>query len=78
MPKPTERQRVLAALVTFAMLGAIPWPAPAGADEAGAGPRAIVDDGSDLIVPQGESYELWGCHTYTNEILIEGVLKVAP
>ncbi|MEM3042223.1 MAG: hypothetical protein QXD84_01595 [Thermoplasmata archaeon] len=69
---------LLAVLVSMLMVGALPWPITAEKRESLESPRAIVDDGNDLIIPYGESYELWGCHTYTNTILINGVLKVAP
>ena len=54
--------------------------APAGAyeDKGGAGPRAVTDDSGDLIVPAGETYELSGCHTYSNSVQINGTLKVKP
>ncbi|MGQ9583726.1 MAG: hypothetical protein ACUVV6_09505, partial [Thermoplasmatota archaeon] len=58
-------KRLLGALTALLLFGGLFWPVLATAGEPKAGPRAIVDDGSDLIVPEGESYELSGCHTYT-------------
>jgi hypothetical protein len=56
--------------------------APAGAfgvgDEGAAGARTVTDNSGDLIVPAGETYELFGCHTYSNSIQINGTLKVKP
>jgi len=55
--------------------------APAGARDAdigGAGPRTVTDDSSDLIVPAGETHELFGCHTYSSSVRINGTLKVRP
>jgi hypothetical protein len=50
-----------------------------GSEGAGnAGPRTVTDDANDLIVPAGETYELWGCHTYANSVWINGTLKVKP
>ena len=74
----TPRNMLALALI---FLMAVPM-APAGAlgrRRAGdAGPRAVTDDSSDLIVPAGETYELFGCHTYTNSVQINGTLKVKP
>jgi hypothetical protein len=37
-----------------------------------------VDDSNDLIIPQGETYYLCGCHTYAASVQINGTLKVLP
>ena len=67
--------------IALILLMAIPM-VPVGAsrpESAGiAGPRAITDNSNDLIVPAGETYELSGCHTYTNSVKINGTLKVKP
>jgi len=70
--------RILLAL-GLVFLMALPM-APAGAleNEGVAGPRAVTDESSDLIVPAGETYELYGCRTYTNSVQINGTLKVKP
>ena len=41
-------------------------------------PRSIVDDAFDLIIPEGETYGLCGCHTYLGSIQINGTLNVIP
>jgi hypothetical protein len=70
---------IIAVAVIFLM--AMPM-APAGAAgpevQRDCGPRAITDTASDLIVPTSETYELFGCHTYSNSIQINGTLKVKP
>jgi hypothetical protein len=54
---------------------------PAGAsgpdNEGPAAPR-VTDDVNDLIVAFGESYELYGCHTYWKSVQINGTLTVRP
>jgi hypothetical protein len=42
------------------------------------GPRSIVDDAFDLIIPEGETYELNGCHTYIRSVQINGTVTVQP
>jgi hypothetical protein len=72
-------RKILAIALIFLM--ALPM-APAGAAGpeglSSAGARAVTDDSSDLIVPAGETYELYGCHTYANSVQINGTLKVKP
>ncbi|MEM4730094.1 MAG: hypothetical protein QXH42_10110, partial [Thermoplasmata archaeon] len=73
----TAPKRFLAIGLIFLML----LPAPTGAGgggSGGAGPRAVVDDSENLIIPAGEVYELCGCHTYSNSVQINGTLKVKP
>jgi len=66
--------------MTVMVLAAIPvgLVGLASSDEGGAAPRVVTDDSEKLIVPEGESYELFGCHTYTDSIQISGTLKVKP
>jgi hypothetical protein len=55
------------------------WPlGSAGAAEGPAAPRAVTDNTNDLIVPEGEVYELAGCHTYKRSVQIMGFLNVKP
>ncbi|MGQ9583539.1 MAG: OmpL47-type beta-barrel domain-containing protein [Thermoplasmatota archaeon] len=56
----------------YALAPALETPA-----KSGSAPR-LVDDGIDLLVPQGETYELCGCHTYTGRVEINGTLVVKP
>jgi len=67
-------------VLSLVLLMAIPA-MPAGAfgpgGEAGAVPR-VTDDASDLIVASGEIYELFGCHTYSRSVQVNGTLKVLP
>ncbi|MGQ9583540.1 MAG: OmpL47-type beta-barrel domain-containing protein [Thermoplasmatota archaeon] len=54
-------------------------PALASSPESpGAPSREVIDDGSDLIVPEGEVYSLSGCHTYSRSVQINGTLKLIP
>jgi len=71
--------RLLALLLTVAMaLPVIPvYGTPAG-EPGEAAPRAITNDAKDLIVPPGESYDLFGCHTYTRSVQINGTLRISP
>ncbi|MEM3043559.1 MAG: hypothetical protein QXD84_08475 [Thermoplasmata archaeon] len=73
----TALKRFLAIGLIFLML----LPAPTGASGGGswgAGPRAVIDNSENLIIPAGEVYELCGCHTYSNSVQINGTLKVKP
>jgi len=45
--------------------------------EDGASPRT-VDDQNDLIIGPGETYSMYGCHTYARSVQINGTLKVVP
>lgn len=38
----------------------------------------IVDNGQDLIVPAAETYQIYGCHSYSRCVRINGTLVVAP
>jgi hypothetical protein len=64
-------------LMAAMVLSAVPV-GMAGASEGGAGPRAVTDNTNDLIIPEGESYELSGNHSYKRTVNIMGVLKVKP
>jgi hypothetical protein len=73
------RIRLLTVLILALMMAAPSVPA---VGQGGPGrqtePRAVTDTASDLIVPAGETYELSGCHTYTNSIRIDGNLTIKP
>ena len=71
--------RILSVMV-LALLMAAPMVPVAGAGGTGHAPlpRTVTDTLSDLIVPAGETYELWGSHSYTNTIRIDGTLNVKP
>jgi hypothetical protein len=74
----TPRNLLAIGLIFLMVLPMVPAE-PVGPENTGfPGPRTITDDASDLIVPAGETYELSGCHTYTNSIQINGTLKVKP
>lgn len=47
-------------------------------DEGAAASRAPTDDENDLIVPDGETYELAGSHSYAVSVQIMGTLKIKP
>jgi hypothetical protein len=47
-------------------------------DAGNAEPRLLIDDADDLIVPEWETYELSGCHTYSRSVQINGTLTVKP
>jgi len=74
-----NKTKILGAMILALMMGAPLVPA-AGPEMTGhvTLPRTVTDTASDLIVPAGETYEIWGCHTYTNTITIDGVLNVKP
>jgi len=59
------------------VLSAIPLGA-AGGPEGVAAPRSVTNDSNDLIIPEGEVYELSGCHTYKKSVQIMGVLNIKP
>jgi len=46
--------------------------------EGGTVGRSVTDDANDLIIPDGDVYELSGCHTYKRSVQIMGILKVKP
>ncbi|MEM4728655.1 MAG: hypothetical protein QXH42_02695, partial [Thermoplasmata archaeon] len=78
MPAETIAKRIGTLVIALLMLGAVPWPVPAERVEDAATPRAITDNANDLIIPEGESYELSGCHTYKRSVQINGTLKLRP
>jgi hypothetical protein len=51
--------------------------APAG-ESGGTAPRAVTDNANDLIIPDGEVYEMSGAHVYKRTAQINGTLKVSP
>ena len=67
-------------LMTMMVLAGIPagLAGAAWSDEGGASPKAITDDGDNLIVPEGETYELAGNHSYAVSVQILGTLKIKP
>ena len=75
-----SRSRAATALFVLLIMAipAFPGQAWSFGDEAGAMGRSVTDNAQDLIVPSGEVYELWGCHTYTSSVQINGTLKVKP
>ncbi|MEM2869204.1 MAG: hypothetical protein QW379_02120 [Thermoplasmata archaeon] len=42
------------------------------------GPRAVTNDANDLIVPEGEVYNLSGSHIYARSVQINGTLRINP
>ena len=64
---------IVAAMVLSALPVASSDPA-----EGGARPRAITNDSNDLIIPEGEITEMWGCHTYKKSVQIMGTLMIRP
>ncbi|MEM2869205.1 MAG: hypothetical protein QW379_02125 [Thermoplasmata archaeon] len=67
---------LLAALMLLPLAPAAGVSSAAGSvDTAGA---REVEDGHNLIVPKGETYELCGCHTYPGRVEIDGTLVVKP
>jgi hypothetical protein len=71
--------RILISLILALTMAAPVVPAWSSGDSGQkAAPRAVTDNASDLIVPAGETYELYGCHTYINSVRIDGTLNVKP
>ena len=66
-------------LLLAALMAAPVVPAAGSCPEGpgGVSPR-LTDNANDLIVPEGATYELYGCHTYANSIEILGTLMVKP
>jgi len=75
---PTLRSIFALGLILLMIVPMAPSGASNTAGESGAGARTVTDDANNLIVPAGETHELWGCHTYTNSVQISGTLKVKP
>jgi hypothetical protein len=66
---------VLALLMALPMVPVLG--APAGESD-GTAPRAVTDNANDLIIPDGEVYEMSGAHEYKRTAQINGTLKVSP
>jgi hypothetical protein len=41
-------------------------------------PRSVTDDSNNLIIPEGEVYEMYGCHTYAKNVQVNGIISVKP
>ena len=69
---------IMVGLLTAAMiLSGLPISGASSDWSDGAAPRSVTNDAKDLIVPSGEVAELYGCHTYTRSVQINGTLKVS-
>jgi hypothetical protein len=60
--------RATLAFIMVLLMAAPAIPAmPAGASLSdggnGAAQRSVTDDAKSLVIPAGETYDLWGCHT---------------
>jgi hypothetical protein len=77
--QPRAKPRYILSIIVVAamVLSAIPF-GTAGPSEGGAGSRAVTDNTNDLIIPEGEIYEMYGCHTYKKSVQILGVLNIKP
>jgi len=62
-------------LVCLMAFPIIPAAATGAGDEGPAAPR-VTDDINDLIIASGETYEMFGCHTYQRTVQINGTLNV--
>jgi len=71
------RLLISTAIIVFMAVPAMPAGALSGPEGDIAAPR-VTDDASKLVVGSGETYELSGCHTYTQSVQIDGILKVKP
>jgi hypothetical protein len=74
----TLRNMLALALMFLMVLPVAPAGASGTAEGGDCGPRTVTDDSSNLIIPSGETYELYGCHTYSKSVQINGTLKVKP
>jgi hypothetical protein len=77
MHRPGKNRILPLVLVLILALPALPAGASEGGCEVAAAPR-VTDDTGNLIILLGETYELYGCHTYTESVQIDGILKVKP
>jgi hypothetical protein len=75
---PGLHRKRLAILLALAVSVPLFPVAAEGGQGAMAAPRAVVDDGTNLIVPEGTSYNLSGDHHYSGDVIINGTLKVDP
>ena len=71
------RMMITIAIIVLMAVPAIPAGALATGGEGATSPR-VTDDAKSLTIQAGETYELSGCHTYTQSVQIDGILKVKP
>ena len=67
-------------LIAITVASGIPagiWGMSPESPTAGAVGRAITDSPTDLIIPEGENYTLFGVHNFTGSIQINGTLNVS-
>jgi hypothetical protein len=62
---------MVASGIPAGILGASQESSPAGPE-----PRVVTDTAADLFIPEGESYELFGLHSYSRSITINGTLNI--
>ena len=77
----TKTRNILSIAIVFAMaFSGIPAMfAGATGDNGGTpAPRDITDDAHNLIIPEGETYEMSGSHSYTSSVQIMGTLTIKP
>jgi hypothetical protein len=76
--KPFSRAALALLIILIMAIPALPAGATGDGNERADGGRTVTDDSQSLVVPAGESYELFGCHTYSKSVQIDGILKVKP
>ena len=75
---PFSRVAMALLIILLMAIPALPAGATGDGSERADECRTATDDSQSLVVPAGETYELFGCHTYSKSVQIDGILKVKP
>jgi len=75
---PIARALIAVLLMAAMVLPGMPALAISPSEPGSASPRKVTDDVKDLIIPEGEVYELFGEHSFSRTVQINGTLRVIP